>query len=176
MVRTPLIIISLLAMLLTACSGASEVTDDPSDPGDTAAVEADADAAADTDGSAPADTGDVAIDASQCSEIAEALTAVPQGLAGAATGTVDTAAIQAQAESLADVADQVPAEYRDDFTTVADAFASIADTLGGVSLEPGQVPDPETLNALTELSTELSSGEFAAASANISTFFAGGCQ
>lgn len=172
MARSSLIIISLLTLLLTACSGASEVSDDPS----TADVEAGADVEADAD--APAETGgDVtAIDASQCSEIAEALTAVPQGLAGAATGSVDTSGLQAQAQSLADAADLVPAEYSDDFQVVADAFASIASTLDGVTIEPGQVPDADTIAALTDLSAELSSGEFTTASANISAYFAGGCQ
>ena len=176
MARSSLIIISLLTLLLTACSGASEVSDDPT----TADVEAGADVGADApaDADAPAETGgDVtAIDASQCTEIAEALTAVPQGLAGAATGSVDTSGLQAQAQSLADAADLVPAEYSDDFQVVADAFSSSASALDGVTIEPGQVPDADTIAALTDLSTELSSGEFTTASANISAYFAGGCQ
>lgn len=161
-----------LALAVTGCSG----SDDPAVDADV-----DVDAAADDDSAeadvaieAEADTG--AIDSERCQEIAQALQDVPTAVTDAATGQIDTAAIQAQADALQEVADQVPAEISDDFQVVADAFGEIATTLSGTDLQPGEAPSAEDQAALTELGTTLSDTEFATASANISTYFAGGCQ
>lgn len=178
------VLFTLLAVLGAACSGSDDVADGASEAADTdldAVVQADptdeSDAADEAEaGDTGGDSAGATIDASQCTEIAEALSSVPAALSTAATGQADLSALQDQAEAFSEVADQVPAEVADDFQVVADVFAEIASTLDGVSLEPGQVPDQATIDALTELSTTLSDPAYSAASTNVAAFFAGGCQ
>lgn len=165
--RIALIILSVMAVLATAC-GSDAVTDESAIA--SVDVEGDTDATVDTsaevDANAEAQVStDVAGLGERCTEIAEAFTAVPAALGTAATGTVDAATVQAQADAFADVAADVPAEYADDFQLYADYFTEIA-----LAVESG---DPAQLG---ELSTTASSEEFTTASSNLATFFANGCQ
>jgi hypothetical protein len=163
----------ILCLGLAACGGGEETTD----TADTDSASASAPAEEGADDTAGDDTAAAeGIDADQCQEIAQALADASTAVGEAAAGTGDTAAIQAQADAFAEVADQVPAEFSADFQVVADAFSEIASTLAEVDLQPGEVPDAEAQAALTELGTTLSDSEYATASANISTYFAGGCQ
>lgn len=165
--RAALIILSLLAVLATACgsddTGSAELTDDTAIA--SAEVDGDADATVEVDGDATAVTTDVAGLGERCTEITEAFTAIPAALGSAATGTADADAIRAQADAFAEVAADVPAEYAGDFQLYADYFANIA-----VAVESG---DPAELATVASTG---SSADFTAASSNLATFFANGCQ
>ncbi|MGI9018788.1 MAG: hypothetical protein ACR2HR_17065 [Euzebya sp.] len=163
--RRLVIILAVLATFTTACGGA----DTTSDSGSTSS------SADDTSADAPADAV-AGIDSAACTEAANALTAVPQSIATALTGTVDKAEVQSQIQAITDLADSVPDEFQADFQIIADTYSEAASTLDGINLEPGQVPDAETQAALTDLSAAFSDGAFATASANLSGYFAAGCQ
>lgn len=191
--RRTAIFLMLIALMATACGGsddaqtaadeapvdaaelADQITDDVVDVVDEALSEVPgaADAAADA---ADADAGAAAgvINTEACTAAAEALSAVPQSIATALTGQVDIAEVDAQVQALADL--DVPEQYAADFQVIADAYAEVASTLDGITLEPGAIPDADTQAELTELSTALSDSGYVAASTNLSGYFAGGCQ
>lgn len=179
------LLVAVLALLIAACGGSDEpttTTGGSSDAaasagaseaagGDTAASEAGTEAA----GSEAAAGGGGELTQADCQQALAALQALPTAIAGATTGGADTAAIAAQAEAFLAVADKAPAEIADDMRTIGGVFQDVATTLEGVDLQSGQVPPPEALQQLTELSTRLSSAEITEASTNISTFFSTNC-
>ncbi|HUG84364.1 MAG TPA: hypothetical protein VMM13_07350, partial [Euzebya sp.] len=163
--RRSLIILVLIATSATACGGADDTADTTAD--DVAEEVGDAvDDVAETAGDAAA-----GIDSAACTEAAEALTAVPAAIGTALSGQGDLAETSAQAQALADLADDVPEQYQADFQVIADTYSEVASTLEGITLEPGTVPDAETQAALTELSTSLSDGAFVTASTNVTAYF-----
>lgn len=194
-----------LVLLLAACSGGEEVSDlveqaeqiasdaaaageaaadAAAEAGEAAAAAAQeaaadaaeaADAAAVTEGAAGADTTVSVIDAARCQSLAETLNSVGLEVAAATTGQSDMAALEAQAAAFVAAADEVPSDVADDFRVVADVFAQIGQTLGGLDIQPGQIPDAATIAALTSLSTQLADADYVTASSNVSAYFAAGC-
>lgn len=191
-----------LVLLLAACSGGEEVSDlveqaeqiasdaaaageaaadAAAEAGEAAAAAAQepaadaADAAAVTEGAAGADSTVSVIDAARCQSLAETLNSVGLEVAAATTGQSDMAALEAQAAAFVAAADEVPSDVADDFRVVADVFAQIGQTLGGLDIQPGQIPDAATIAALTSLSTQLADADYVTASSNVSAYFAAGC-
>ncbi len=171
-------LIAALALLVVACGGDDDTPAADTDPAPPpATAEADGDDAAGDAAEPAGGGGDVAaLTSDQCQAALDALQTIPTFLTSALSGQgEDKAAVAAQAEAFANLADQVPAEVAADFQVLADVYGEIGETLAGVDLSPGQVPDPATLGALTELSTSLSSSEITAATTNISTFLTTTC-
>ena len=52
-------------------------------------------------------------------------------------------------------ADEAPEDIRDDFQTLADAYAKIADALDGVDLGSGDTPPAEAIAKLAQLSQDI---------------------
>ena len=64
-------------------------------------------------------------------------------------------------------ADQAPEDIRDDFKTLADAYAKIADALEGVDLSSGETPSADVIAKLARLSQEIDTKVTAGGSAHL---------
>lgn len=94
--------------------------------------------------------------------------------ANALSGTGDTDMEEA-AQALQEVADQAPDEVKDDFQTLAEFYAKLADAYEGVDLSSGQVPSADVIAKLQQLSSELDMAKVGAAGTNISTWLTQNC-
>jgi hypothetical protein len=93
----------------------------------------------------------------------------------AASGGSGAPDLQATAKAYEEFADEVPEEIRDAFKTVAAAFGTYADALGGVDMSPGATPDPETLAKLAQAAKSLDNAKLTAATAEIETWAKNNC-
>lgn len=166
--RHTLIAVLLLALAAVGCSGAEDTADLPEDA--DAAVEAAASAAED----AGVEVG--TLDPAQCEELTTALESVPAAVASSLTGEVDVESVQQSVEAMREAQADVPEAIAEDFGVVVEAYDEVATTLAGLDLTVGEVPGAEAQQALSDLSTTLSAEELSAATANISSFVAGGCE
>ncbi len=105
-----------------------------------------------------------------CQELATASASLSQAFSGG--GTADW---QSYVTFLNELADKAPDEIADDFRVLAEAYAKIADAMGGADMSnPGSMT-PAQIAALTKLGQELDQAKLTAASQNISTWMTENC-
>jgi hypothetical protein len=106
-----------------------------------------------------------------CRELASISASLSQAFSGGGTADWDQ-----YVTFLNELADKAPDEIADDFAVLADAYAKIADALGGMDLsDPNATPTPEQLAALTKLGQELDQAKLTEATTNISTWMSQNC-
>lgn len=106
-----------------------------------------------------------------CQELSNASTAFTQALGAAGSGTD----LGDAADAFEAFADRVPGEIRDDYQTLADAFATYAEALREIDLEPGTAPSPEQAAELAQAFASIDQQRVAAASERISTWSSTNC-
>jgi hypothetical protein len=151
-----------LALTLLACG------DDDSDNGDAADDAADTTAVDDARGTAAPDDGETPVSFS--GEGSEEFCAF-----AADVQDVDDDDLARLGEIYDDAVDQAPAEIRDDFARLRDAFRDYVDTLEELGVEDGDlssVTDPEQIAQITEL---LSDPGVAESTERVSTYITQVC-
>ena len=177
-----LIAAQVAAVLLVAagCGGGSS-----SEAGDTTAtIESPDTTAADTTGGTDTSgtdtsssidtTSDEDVSLAGCTKLTELSVKFSAAMA-AASGGSGAPDLQATAKAYEEFADEVPEEIRDAFKTVAAAFGTYADALGGVDMSPGATPDPTTLAKLAKAAKSLDNAKLTAATAEIETWAKNNC-
>ena len=92
--------------------------------------------------------------------------------AGASGGTD----LEKTAKAYEAFAQQVPAEIRDAFETLAKAYAQYAVAIKGIDFEAGQVPDAATIAKLTKAAQSLNGQDLTKANADISVWVTKNCS
>jgi hypothetical protein len=116
-------------------------------------------------------TDDGAFATSECSSLVAAAASV--ATAFSATGdTGDLEDAQAQVEELADNA---PAEIRDDLQVLVDAYDEFAEVLDDVDIEPGETPTAEAIQELQAAIVSIDQAEVTEAAANVNVWTSANC-
>jgi hypothetical protein len=106
----------------------------------------------------------------KCQELANIGQKYSQALGGTGSGQD----LSKTADVLQEVADEAPAEIKDDFQVLADYLGKVADALGDVN--PGQTPSAEQLQKLQELGTQVDAQKLQQASQNITSWVSKNCR
>jgi hypothetical protein len=157
------VIMGSLVLAVAACGGGNDEATSEADSSGTAAATA-------TSSDTSSGTPDFA-STSNCQQLGELGAQVAAAMGG--TGTADA---QKTIDLFSEFADQAPAEIRDDFQVVADAYSKIADALGGVNVAAGETPDPEALQKLQEASSEIDQAKVTEATNNITAWVTENCS
>jgi hypothetical protein len=159
-------VVLVLALLGASCGGGDDTASDT----DTVATETTEDITIEeTTDENTVDEGGFAT--SECTALVTAATSAATAFSGTATKEdVDEAKAQFQ-----EFAKTAPAEIRDDLQVLADAYAKYADELAGVSIEPGETPDAETLQELEAALESIDEAEVTEAAANVNTWTTENC-
>jgi hypothetical protein len=136
---------------------------------ETDTASADTTTAAEEDEDSSTDTTAVA-SAEDCRDLANLSTELSKAFGG----TPDASSAE-YGRFLQEFADRAPEDIRDDFRTLADAYAKIADALDGVDTSSGETPDPQKLSDLMAAVQAIDQAKLTAASANISTWVTQNC-
>src|SRR3954469_14003430 len=179
--KKPILIAAMVAlgalMLVAAgCGGkkkADATTVEQTQAADTTAAttEATTTEETDTDSTSTESSGDSTGD---CQEFSKAISDVGTEFSQALSGTGNTD-ISKAAGAFDEMAQKAPAEIKDDFQTIDDAFQKMADALQGVDLSGGKTPDAATLQKLQKLGTEIDQAKLTAAQTNISQWVTANC-
>lgn len=108
-----------------------------------------------------------------CKDLVEVGQKYSEALAEAGSGA--DADIDVTAETFSAFADRVPEEVRDDFQTLADAFAAYANAVKGLDLKAGQVPNASQIAKLTAAMKSFNTGDVNKASTNIQEWVTKNC-
>ena len=184
----PLLVIASFALLVFAFAGCGG--DDNSASGDTTATETTTteETTTDTETTETTETettetetteddgtdtteasGDDFATADNCQEFAQIGAKMSEALSGAGGTNLEDAK-----EAFDQLTAAAPAEIKDDFQTIADAYSKMVDALKGVDLSNPN-PDPATLAKLTKLGQELNQQKLTQASTNISNWARDNC-
>jgi hypothetical protein len=151
-------------LAVAACGGDDDSADTTATEQTADATTAPGDSATTVAGSDATTSGDIAAD---CRELAEEFA---NALGGAANPTADPEEI---AGAFSRLAENVPADLRDDVELVGDALGTYAEVYAKVADDPTKAAtDPDVLAALQELATP----EYTAATQAVSTYFTETCQ
>ena len=109
-----------------------------------------------------------------CQKVADLSVQFGKALSAAgASGSTDT---EKTAKAYEAFAQQVPAEIRDAFETLAKAYAQYAVAIKGLHFEAGQVPDAATIAKLTKAASSLNGQELTKANTQISAWVTKNCS
>jgi hypothetical protein len=123
----------------------------------------------DTDTTETSALGDDFATSENCREFAEIGSRLSEAFTGTGAGDLDEAS-----DAFAELTAAAPAEIKDDFQVIADAYNKLADALQGVDLSSTN-PDPQALAKLTQISQELDQAKLTQASTNIATWAQENC-
>ncbi len=123
----------------------------------------------DTDTTETSALGDDFATSENCREFAEVGSRLSEAFTGAGSTDLDEAS-----DAFAELTASAPAEIKDDFQVIADAYNKLADALQGVDLSSTN-PDPQALAKLAQASQELDQAKLTQASTNISTWAQENC-
>jgi len=98
------------------------------------------------------------------------------GKALSATGASGSTALEKTSKAYEAFAQQVPAEIRDAFQTLAKAYAQYAVAIKGIDFKAGQVPDAATIAKLTKAAQSLNGQDLTKANADISVWVTKNCS
>jgi hypothetical protein len=155
-------------------SGSTDTTATGTDSADTTST--------DTTSADTTSTGTTADDTSTtatgltagCQKVADLSVQFGKALSAAgATGTTD---LDKTAEAYESFAQEVPAEIRDAFETLAKSYTAYAAALKGVNLKAGQVPDASTMAKIIQATKSLNGTELTKANADISAWVTENCS
>ena len=155
-------VVLVLALVGASCGGDSDTASDT----DTVVTETEGITAEET---TTDDDGAFATDG--CAALVAAAASASTAFSGTAT-TEDVDEAKAQFEEFAESA---PDGIRDDLRVLADAYARYADELAGVNVEPGEVPDAETLQELQDALASIDQAEVTEAAANVEAWTTANC-
>jgi len=165
-------VVLVLALAGASCGGDDEASSD----GDDVTIETTTDETTTddttTDETTDDDTGDLdELASGECQELVAASTSFSEAFGAAGQdGDVDDVS-----ELFEEFADRAPEEIRDDFAILAEAYASYAEVIGDVQIEPGETPDAEALARLQEALASIDQAEVTAASQRISDWATENC-
>jgi ABC-type glycerol-3-phosphate transport system substrate-binding protein len=171
-----ILVVLVLGLVAAGCGGGDE---EASDTQTVATDTVGTDEATDetTTDDTDTDTGDIddlgVFGSGECAELIGASAALSQAFGSAGTPGDDVDEVQAFFDEFVDDA---PEEIREDFQVLADAYSAYADVLADVQVEPGQVPDAETLQKLQEAIASIDQQEVSEASLRISAWATENCQ
>ena len=109
-----------------------------------------------------------------CQKVADL--SVQFGKALSAAGANGSTDVEKTAKAYEAFAQQVPAEIRDAFETLAKAYAQYAVAIKGIHFEAGQVPDASTIAKLTKAAQSLNGQDLTKANADISVWVTKNCS
>jgi len=109
-----------------------------------------------------------------CKNLAEVGRKFSEAMAAANAGGGSD--LEATSKAFKAFANEVPDAVKNDFQTMAAAFAAYADALKGVDLKSGKAPTAEQVAKLTEATKALDQGKLKSASANISAWVKKNCS
>ena len=158
-----------LALVGAACGG-----DETSADGDDITIETTTDETTTDETTNEAnedDTGDFDVASGECRELVDASAQLSQAF-GAAGQDGDLGDVS---ELFDEFAANAPDEIRDDFATLAEAYASYADVLEDIDVDPGETPDAEALAQLQSALAAVDQQEVTAASQRISDWAEENC-
>ena len=98
------------------------------------------------------------------------------GKALSAAGASGETDLEKTAKAYEAFAQQVPAEIRDAFETLAKAYAQYAVAIKGIDFKAGQVPDAATIAKLTKAAQSLNGQDLTKANADISVWVTKNCS
>jgi len=164
-------VVLVLALAGASCGGDDEASSD----GDDVTIETTTDETTTDDTTTDEtddDTGDLdELASGECQELVAASTSFSEAFGAAGQdGDVDDVS-----ELFEEFADRAPEEIRDDFAILAEAYASYAEVIGDVQIEPGETPDAEALARLQEALASIDQAEVTAASQRISDWATENC-
>jgi hypothetical protein len=180
----PLLVIASFALLVFAFAGCggddngasgdtttteTTTTEDTTTDTETTETETTTTEDEDTDTTETSALGDDFASSENCREFTQIGTRISDALTG--TGGTDLDEAKAAFDELTAAA---PAEIKDDFQVIADAYSKLVDALQGVDLSDPN-PDPATLQKLAQASQELDQAKLTQASTNISTWAQENC-
>jgi hypothetical protein len=96
-----------------------------------------------------------------------------QKFSAALSGAANSQNLEKEADLLKEFASKAPSDIRDAFQTLADYMKKLADA--GISLKPGQTPDPKTLAKLQKLATEIDQAKLSKAGTDIAHWVSQHC-
>ena len=123
----------------------------------------------DTDTTETSALGDDFATSENCREFTEIGSRLSEAFTGAGSTDLDEAS-----DAFAELTAAAPAEIKDDFQVIADAYNKLADALQGVDLSSTN-PDPQALAKLAQISQDLDQAKLTQASTNISTWAQENC-
>jgi hypothetical protein len=104
------------------------------------------------------------------------LTTLAAKMGQAFTGRTPAADTRAYADFLQQLAKTAPADIRDDFRVLADAYTKIADAVGAIFTKPGATPTPDQLKKLNDVGKDLNQGAITRAAGNVNAWLQQGCR
>ncbi len=168
---TKVLVLLLAALALVAAGCGGDDGNEAADDTDTAVVE-DSGTTTESEDSATATedaTDDSGALTGDCAAFAGLSAKLSQAFAGS-SNDLDSAT-----EVFDQVADQVPAEIRDDYEVLAKNIKEFADELKDLGLASGETPSAEDLAKLQEITQSLDSAEVREASQNIEAWTQANC-
>ena len=159
-------VVLVLALMGAGCGGGDEAS---SDTDTVVSEETTTDETTTEETTTDTDTsGTLATD--ECRDLVEASTEFTNALGAAGTGDLqDVSALFDQ------LAERAPEEIRADIRVLGEAYASYADALGDINVEPGQTPDPEDLQRLQQALASVDQQKVTAASERLSAWAQANC-
>jgi hypothetical protein len=176
MLRRSVVLLALVSVLLSACGGDNGSSATTGGGGTTATTGATGATASTGATGATATTGSGgSANSAECVKAAAALTAASQDLPNAMSGSPTD--LDKQLQVLQAYAEAAPDEIKGDLQTIVDAYSKLVDALttGGYDPSSGQVPPPEVIAALTQVSQQFDSADFKGAVQHVEDYFSS-CQ
>lgn len=171
-----ILVVVLLALVGAGCGGGDdEAASDDTVVTETTTEETTDETTTDTDTDETTDTS-VDLDAflsGECQELVAAYAALSQAFAAASGGGED---FTEQSQAFQAFADDAPDEIRADIETLAEAYAEYAGIIGDLGVQPGEIPDADDLEALSEAAASFNSAGVTAASERLSAWTTENCS
>jgi hypothetical protein len=164
-----IVVVLLLAFAGAACGGGDDGTASDTD---TVATDTTTTDDTTTDETTTDDDDGGSFAAGDCQELVTAYASLSEAFATTGAGDGDLEESQALLEEFAENA---PDEIRADLEVLAEAYAEYVDVLADVDLQPGQVPDADTLQELQSVLTSIDQQEVTAAATRVSQWTTENC-
>ncbi len=160
-------VVLVLALLGAGCGGGDDTAADT----DTTATETTTEGITTEETTTDETTDDGSFATSECSSLVAAAASVATAFSG--TGTTDDAD-ETRAE-FEEFAESAPDEIRDDLQVLVGAYEEYAEALADVDIDPGQVPDAETLQEIQAAIASIDQVEVTEAAANVNAWTTANC-
>jgi hypothetical protein len=166
------LLVMALALVAAGCGGG----DDDSSASDDTTIEETTTSEETTDGTTTDDGTDTSGSFDFADEDCQNLVQAYVGLSAAIAAASGGQDVSGDIEEFTEYVEKVPDEIRADVETIAAAYGTFVDELENLGWTPGEVPNAEQIQALTEASESLSTPEVAAAGESLNAWTTENCS